>query len=76
MTMKAGREARNADFIIIAAGDTTTLTAAGCVKPKNPWADRPIKPRPVRAVNLQKRPRPRSFLPFSRLYFSVSRPHS
>lgn len=44
MTMKAGRSSRNADFVLIARqGDTITLGAAGAVKPKNPWADRPIK---------------------------------
>ena len=36
MTRRAGRESRDADFILIAEGDTTTLGPKGPVKLKNP----------------------------------------
>ena len=40
MTMRAGRNSRNADFISIAAErQSTTLGAKGPVKPKNPPAN-------------------------------------
>ena len=43
MTMRAGRNSRNADFILIAReGDTTTLGAKGPVKLKNLPAVRPV----------------------------------
>ena len=51
MTRRAGRESRDADFILIAEGDTTTLGPKGPVKlklknpknPKNPFHN-PLNP--------------------------------
>ena len=42
MTSSAGRYSRNADFILIAAGDTTTLSRSAAVKLKNPPATGPV----------------------------------
>ena len=42
MTSSAGRYSRNADFILIAAGDTTTLSRSVAVKLKNPPATGPV----------------------------------
>ena len=58
MTMRAGRQSRNAVYILIAAkgGDTTTLSGAAAVKLKNLRGKSPVKlqnlfPPPLNPLN-------------------------
>ena len=55
MTMRAGRNSRNADFISIAAErQSATLGAKGPVKLKNPPAVRPVNPKNPHAEGVSK----------------------
>ena len=51
MTRRAGRESRDADFILIAEGDTTTLGPKGPVKLKNPKNPKNLFHHPLNPLN-------------------------
>ena len=51
MTRGAGRESRDADFILIAEGDTTTLGPKGPVKLKNPKNPKNLFHHPLNLLN-------------------------